>query len=550
MAELSRPRVLVIDDGELHARIVAERFGELELIRPGGKAQIGDGPSALSYLRRHAKRVDLVLLDVSFDLPEAQLLELPEARSLRRRKRFQGVAILREIRRRHPRLPVVLLTAREDLDWLDGEAEAPAQESMTYYVDGNDLPALRVRIQGALQAAALGAEEGEVLWGGDGALLDMRRRLSVLARGRMPLILEGETGTGKSFLAERFVHRLSGRAGPFVVVDLSTVPQELVPAHLFGATRGAYTGAVSDRKGVFEAAHGGTLFIDEIQSVPPEIQKQLLLVLQDGRLRPLGGTREVAVDVKVVAASSQDLEQAVAQGRFRADLYMRLSPATRTRIPPLRERPADLEFFARRFARRSGEDSDIAPLCRQILKAAGQNPSPNQSPALELHIGRPRAAGGDGVELWMPESAWSTLKQHPWPGNLRELSMLVHNLVAFTLVEAADALEAGAALEGPRLQIDAALVSRLLPATTARLPSQAPEAVSGAGRIGIEITPQGTLNEVSRAVERQYLGALFRSCEGDLSRMALQLLGDGGRARAVRLRINQLGVKLKDLRRP
>mgnify|MGYP005813554817 CR=1 FL=1 len=216
---------------------------------------------------------------------------------------------------------------------------------MTYFLDGDDLDALRIRMHAALSAARAQIEDDGVLWGRDRSMRALRSRLSVLSRGALPVILEGETGTGKSYLAERFVHQKSGRSGPFVVLDVSTVPRDLLAAQLFGSVRGAYTGAISDRKGVFELAHRGTLFLDEIQNAPLEVQKQLLLVLQDKRVRPIGGNHDRVVDVKVVAASNEPLARAVAEGRFRADLYMRLSPATRVIIPPLRQRTADLRFF-------------------------------------------------------------------------------------------------------------------------------------------------------------------------------------------------------------
>ncbi|MCA9525514.1 MAG: sigma-54-dependent Fis family transcriptional regulator, partial [Myxococcales bacterium] len=363
----ARPRLLLIDDGESYARAFS-RLADVELIDPGaadGIPRLADGPAALAWLERHRDRVDVVLLDMRFDVDADRLLPLPGGpASLRRQRRFQGVAILGAIRERFPDLPVVVLTAVEDLSLLDAGEEL-AQQSLTYMLDGEDLDAVRIRVHTALAESRRAQEEADILWGQDAAMGTVRRRLAVLARGRLPVILEGETGTGKSFLAERWLHARSGRPGPFVVLDLATIPTDLVPAHLFGATRGAYTGAVTDRKGVFELAHEGTLFIDEIQNVPLEVQKQLLLVLQDRKVRPLGSSREVPVDVKVVAASNTPLADAVRAGRFRPDLHMRLSPATRVQLPPLRERPRDLAFLARRFVSQAVRDSDIDALRAQ-----------------------------------------------------------------------------------------------------------------------------------------------------------------------------------------
>lgn len=543
MAE--RPRLLLIDDGETYAEAIARHLPQYALIDPGlgGPPRIPDGPAALDWLDAHPSAVDLVLLDMRFDVPDERLLPLPEARSSRRLRRFQGVAILREIRRRFPDLPVVLLTQVADLSLGDIAAELAAQ-SMTYVLDGDDLDALRIRIHAALESVARAREDEDgVLWGRAPALRAIRRRLAVLARGRMPVILEGETGTGKSFLAERAIHARSGRSGPFVVCDLATVPTDLIPAHLFGAVRGAYTGAVADRKGVFELADRGTLFIDEIQNVPPEVQKQLLLVLQERRVRPLGGSREVPVDVKVVVASNRSLVEAVRAGRFRPDLYMRLSPATRVVLPPLRARPEDLPFLARRLCERTGDEPEVAELRDRVCAAVGR------PPGAPLRLGIERAEADDGLALVLPGPAWRRLAEHPWPGNLRELAMVLHNVVTFTLVGAVDALEAGLPLSSPRLQVDPALIAELLAGAPRLEDDDAPDA-DAPGGIRVVVEPHDTLNQVSVSVERQYMVHLFHETDGDLDEMAERLLGDRERGRAIRLRLNQIGLKLRELRDP
>jgi two-component system nitrogen regulation response regulator GlnG len=547
-----KPRVLVIDDGLTYARVVAEQMPEFQLVKPNGDdgdLRIPDGPAAIAFLETRAAEVDIVLLDMQFDVPPERLLPLGEGTSPRRLRRFQGVAILREIRKRFPELPVVLLTDAPDLSLVDAAGELAAQ-SMTYFMDGEDLDALRIRIHGALEQSALALEEAQIFWGRDAAMRALRRRLAVLARGRLPVILEGETGTGKSYLAERFLHANSGRPGPFVTLDLATVPSDLIAAHLFGAVRGAYTGSIADRKGVFELAHKGTLFIDEIQNVPLEVQKQLLLVLQDGRLRPVGSSREIAVDVKVIAASNTSLTDAVAAGRFRPDLYMRLSPATRVIVPPLRDRPKDLPFLAQRFLDRASTEPEIAELCALVARALGLS----EKVAVTLVLGRRRSSATAGsLELVMPEPAWNLLSSHRWPGNMRELSMMMHNLLTFTLVGAVDAIRAGVRLTSPRLQVDPGLVGNLLQGSAvlgggAGSTSVVPAGSSANGdglRVRLEQAP--TLNAVATAVERQYFLHLFRETNGDFGRMAEQLLGDAAKSRAVRLRFNQLGLKVREI---
>ncbi|MDD5309933.1 MAG: sigma 54-interacting transcriptional regulator [Deltaproteobacteria bacterium] len=543
-----RPRVLVIDDGQTYARVVAEELSEFELVAPGGEgapASLPDGPAALEFLERHPDAADVVLLDLHFDVPDERLLPLDEDSSPRRTKRFQGVAILREVRRRFPGLPVVLLTSREDVSLVDAAGDLAGQ-SMTYFLGSDDLTSLRIRVNAALADKALGLEESDVLWGGDPAMRAMRRRLTVLARGRMPVILEGETGTGKSYLAERFVHVNSGRSGPFVTADLSAVPVDLAASYLFGAVRGAYTGAVADRKGMFELAHRGTLFIDEIQNIPPDVQKQLLVVLQDGRLRPLGSTVEKEVDVKVIAASNTPLGDAVAKGRFRPDLYMRLSPATRVVVPPLRERPGDLGFLMRRFVDRAAAEPEIREILAQVAAPLGLP----RGVSLSLVVGQGKRVPktGAGVELMLPEAAWNMLAAHAWPGNVRELSMVVYNAVAFTLVAAVDAARAGLALTSPRFQVDPGLIGQLLSGSTGL--SANPVAATGSDDVlQVRIEPGATLSAVASSVERQYFLTLFERTQGDFPAMARILLGDPGKGRAVRLRFNQLGLKVRELGR-
>ncbi len=548
----ARPRVLVIDDGVSYARVVREQIPELELLAPAGSedGRYADGPSALAFLTKQRKRVDLVLLDVSFDLPESRLLPLrgpsgdgESAARARETRRYQGIAILRAIRARWPDLPVVLLTGQRDLSLVDVDGEL-ASQSMTFFLDGDDLDALRIGIHTALLDARAEVADGEVLWGRDPQLTALRRRLMVLARGSLPVILEGETGTGKSYLAERFVHRHSERSGPFVAFDLSTVPNELLAAQLFGAVRGAYTGAVADRKGLFELAHRGTLFLDELQNTPLDVQKQLLMVLQERKVRPLGAAREVPVDVKLVAASNGSLAQAVAEQRFRADLYMRLSPATRIVIPPLRARRGDLRFFSERFAERATDDPDLSRLRERLAVALGR---PAATP-LRLRF-ESDAAVAPQIELVLPAAAWQQLQAHAWPGNLRELAMMMHNLVAFTLVRASDALDSGVGLRSSRLQVDPGLVGELLSAASGGSASSPQLEAASTGEQRVKLKPAKSLNAVARAVERQYLLGLFEQTSGDFARMAALLLGDPRRTRALRLRFNQLGLRIRQLRR-
>ncbi|MBK6692168.1 MAG: sigma-54-dependent Fis family transcriptional regulator [Myxococcales bacterium] len=208
--------------------------------------------------------------------------------------------------------------------------------------------------------------------------------LERIASSDVPLIIEGETGTGKEVLAES-IHQASRRAdGPFVVFDCTAVPPSLLESELFGHERGAFTGAVAARRGVFEQAHGGTLLIDEIGDLELSMQPKLLRAIQKGELRRVGSERLLKVDVRVIAATRRDLDLAVEEGRFRDDLFHRLAVA-RVELPPLRRREGDVALLARQFAVELGAE-------------------PGSLPAALL-------------------AAW---EKQPWPGNVREL----HNVVA------------------------------------------------------------------------------------------------------------------------
>ncbi len=192
-----------------------------------------------------------------------------------------------------------------------------------------------------------------------GASLAMRRLYPLcarLARARVPLIIEGETGTGKEVLAES-LHEEGGAKGPFIVFDCTTISANLLEAELFGHERGAFTGATSSRPGVFEAANGGTLLIDEIGDLDLPLQAKLLRALDKGEVRRVGAQKWAKVDVRVMAATRRDLDRAVAAGRFRDDLFHRLAVA-RIELPPLREREGDVPLLARQFATDMGGSPD------------------------------------------------------------------------------------------------------------------------------------------------------------------------------------------------
>jgi two-component system, NtrC family, response regulator HupR/HoxA len=211
-------------------------------------------------------------------------------------------------------------------------------------------------------------------------LCEMARRV---ARHDLSVLILGESGTGKELMA-RAIHYASSRlAGPFVVENCAAIPDTLLESELFGHKRGAFTGAVDDHVGLFQRAHGGTVFLDEIGETSPAFQVKLLRVLQEGELRPVGSTRSIPVDVRVIAATHRDLEADVRSGRFREDLYYRIAGVTFA-MPPLRERPGD-----------------IVPIAQRLLADVA------------AELGLPPAQFDDDSR--------AVLMSYPWPGNIREL---------------------------------------------------------------------------------------------------------------------------------
>jgi two-component system nitrogen regulation response regulator GlnG len=468
-------------------------------------------------------------------------------------RRKQGLFILERLRRDYPTLPVVMLTTTE------GDPATLPQDPLVHFCENEvvDSRTLAAEISRALTLHHE-AQEGPVFWGRSPAMAELRRQLAVLARSPLPVLIEGETGTGKSFLAEHVLHPRSGAKGPLVVTDLSTVPDTLMPAHLFGSRRGSYTGSTDDHAGVFEQAHGGTLFLDEIANLDLELQRQLLLVLERGTVTRLGDSRARPAAPKLVAATNLDLETLVREGRFRQDLYMRLNPATRLRVPSLRERRQDLPDLLRFATIEALRSEQLRPLVRAYL---ARFPTPDdfveENSAVAFGKPQARAARRDAFSVFLSQSALTRLQAHSWPGNHRELKLLATNALVFSLVQQLDAPEK------PRperaravLAVSDHLIDQLLGKPGApQQPGPVIAGVSGKSapgdrRVEINLKPAPSFAEISADVERQYLMALFHAHSGDLDGMAVELFGPGANRRKVHLRMNQLGLRLRNLRGP
>ncbi len=527
--------LLVIDDQDRTIELCRRAIPEHAFVGPARS-----WAEAAAVLRPRRREIDAVLLDVHFDIPADQLVGLPkdaDERAVQRARRRQGLEILSRLRRHLPDMPVILMTSRDDLS-IDRAANRLDAEEYTYFLDDEwlDARALRAQIGGVLDTLAGQEAEGPVYWGKSSGMRRVRARLGVLAKGRLPVILGGPTGSGKSLIARHWIHPRSARKGRFVSVDLSTIPRDLASAALFGAMRGAYTGAVSDRRGAFEEADGGTLFLDEIGNLSLDAQKLLLGVLQEGAVTRIGDTVERKVDVKLIVATHEDLRAMVRDGRFRADLYMRLNPACTVVLPTLAERRGDIDGLVAWTTRRVMGSGPLEALVGDYRRRAR---IPDGEPIVVTGAAVPTSSTGALTVYW-PDRSLRMVRRHTWPGNLRELAMLVENALTFTLAELSGLPLGGRADLVP---VRPKLVRDLLDAVT--VDAAAP---TDGLQITVALHPDPTLNHVAQDVERQYFTRLWEREDGDFAAMARVLTGDAAHARKVQLRFNQLGLKVRALK--
>ncbi len=370
----ARQRILVVDDDADMLRLLSLR------LNAAGYA-VSTAVSAEAALTQfEAERPQLVISDV----------RLPGR---------DGLALFDDIRARHPAMPVILLTAHGTIP---DAVEATARGVFTYLTKPYDARELMDKVAQALTLAAPAAApmpQADEGWRAEivsrsSRMADLLADARMVAQSDASVMLLGESGTGKELLA-RAIHRASPRAGqPFVAVNCSAIPEALLESELFGHVKGAFTDAVSNHKGLFQAAEGGTLLLDEIGDMPPALQVKLLRVLQERAVRPVGSSQSIAVDVRILSATHRDLEAAMAAGQFREDLYYRLNVVTLS-LPSLAERREDISLLANHF---------LSALARKYGK---------------------RLSG------FSPE-ALKALGAAPWPGNVRQLYNVVEQVCALS----------------------------------------------------------------------------------------------------------------------
>ncbi len=350
---------------------------------------------------------------------------LAEAREALSRQRFAlvltdmrlgdglGIELVRQLSATADRTPVAVITAYGSAE---NAVEALKAGAFDYIAKPLSLDQLRSLVLNALGrqqrdpdpgSSDLAERTNDLLPGHSAAMQEVRRSLMRLARSMAPVVISGESGSGKE-RAARAIHALSARASrPFVAVNCGAIPENLMEAEFFGYVKGAFTGADSDRQGFFQAANGGTLMLDEVADLPLTMQVKLLRALQERRVRKIGESREDPVDVRVVCASHQNLARLVAAGRFREDLFYRLN-VLELRMPTLRERGEDVPVLA-------------GVLLEQLANRYG-DPRPKR-------LTRP---------------ALQQLCAYPFPGNVRELENLLERAYAFAEGESIDVDDLGA----------------------------------------------------------------------------------------------------------
>jgi two-component system response regulator AtoC len=373
---VSRGRILVVDDEPTMSELLVQDLEEL-----GYEAsKAGSADDALAQVSE--RHFDVVVTD----------LRMP-GRS--------GTDLCRELIQSSPEVPVIVMTAFGSMEAAVEAMRAGAYDFITKPFERSTLQLIvdralthrRMRAELRRLRDDAGPGEFEGMHGLSPAMQRIYELIERLAPTDAPILLRGESGTGKELVARALHHRSLRADGPFVAINCSALPEHLLESELFGHEKGAFTGAGGKRLGLLRQAHRGTLFLDEIGDMALDLQPKLLRVLQEGRVRPIGGDREHVVDIRVISASHHDLEAAVREQRFRADLFFRLA-VMRIELPPLRDRGEDVLILAEHFIELFAERRGLA-----------------RPPELSA-------------------KAEAALRDYSWPGNVRELRNWMEHAVA------------------------------------------------------------------------------------------------------------------------
>jgi two-component system response regulator GlrR len=367
-----KPHILLVDDDPGLLRLISMRLNasgyEVETVESGEQA----------LARLSISKPNLVITDL-------------------RMGGMDGMELFEAIHKTNPTLPVVILTAHGSIP---DAVDATNRGVFGFLTKPFESKALLSQVEAAIKlggATGISPGEQDSAWRKDlltrnPAMEDVLSQARLIAESDASVLIQGESGTGKELLA-RAIHRASVRSGkPFIAINCGAIPETLLESELFGYIKGSFTGATQDRKGLFQAANQGTLFLDEIGDMPLALQVKLLRVLQDKQLRPVGSTQSIAVDVRIISATHHKLEELMAEGKFREDLYYRLNVVS-LKIPPLSTRREDIPLLAGQF---------LKTLTAKYNKE---------------------------INGFAPE-ALEQLVSAPWPGNVRQLLNVVEQAVA------------------------------------------------------------------------------------------------------------------------
>ena len=452
-----QPHALVVDDEPDICDLVAMTLEKMQV----SAQTAGDIATARTMLRNH--RFDLCITD----------MRLPDG---------NGIDLVKTVTNDYPNLPIAIITAHGSMETAISALKAGAFDFVSKPVDLNSL---RNLVSTALKLRekphSTGSRQSLRLLGNSAAIETIRQTISKLARSQAPVYISGESGTGKELVA-RLIHELGPRRDkPFVPINCGAIPEDLMESELFGHRKGSFTGATSDKIGLFQAAEGGTLFLDEVADLPLHMQVKLLRAIQEKSIRPVGAPNEITTDVRILSATHKDLHRLVQDGVFRQDLFYRIN-VIEVRVPPLRERKGDILLLARHFLESIAARNSVAV--------------PTLSPDAE-----------------------SALLQYPFPGNIRELENILERAV--TLCE-------GQVLRDTDLQLPAATRNTDHPANSAAVPPP------------VDSDPPMPLETYLDSIEKE---AILRALEQTRynKTAAAKLLGIT--FRALRYRLKKLGLE-------
>lgn len=369
-------RILVVDDNELFRDSIVETLHRLGYTVDAAQ----DGPSALQTIAK--SEYDLVISD----------MKMPG---------MSGIELLEKIKANHPDMPFLIITA---YGAIETAVEAMKKGAYDFLQKSDNLiRELELTVERTLQYQSLVKENRNLrsalnkqycFIGNNKSMEEIRSVISSVAESRSTVLITGESGTGKELIAKAIHYKSKRSCGPFVKVNCAALPEGLIESELFGHEKGAFTGAIKQKKGMFEAASGGSLLLDEIGEMPLLAQAKLLRVLQEREVQKIGGDDPIEVDVRIIATTNRDLESQVSQGNFREDLFYRLN-VFHIHLPPLRERKDDIIAIAEHFIKKYNDENGFSV---------------------------------DGLE----DSCMPIITEYDWPGNIRELENAIERAVVLT----------------------------------------------------------------------------------------------------------------------